>query len=329
MLTSSKKSIPGIVSPAVAEIERLGFSWTEEAQYDIGALSFDRRVQVRDSEHYAPKAQAKQYAVQMGLVQFPPIVISRNDWIIDGNTRIEAKNIRKDKFAHVLIVDADYTGKGTTNDRKMEALAATLNQQGGQRLTPSEARKAGRILSNLGWKPEQVARALGLKPGVVTQIKQELAAEAKFDRVGFSDKDKLGGGVFRFFGQNDALNLNDIPYKELVELSRDANLQVTELRDIVDEMKKTGSDALQITLLEQKRAAMSERITEHALTGNGKPPAASQLRRHLGYINGFQNNPNALIERVEDAMKGHLDALTTAITVLQAVLKEQEVLVNG
>jgi hypothetical protein len=314
-------------SSAVVEIERLGFKWQDEPQFELGKLSTDRRVQVRESEHYAPKAQVAQYAVQMKETVFPPIIVTANDWLVDGNTRVGGYEVNKVKFGHALVLDVEY-GKSAKVDADLHALAATLNQQGGQRLTPAEARSVAVTLVERGWKNDAIGRATGVKHGVVNNIRREIAAHEKFAKVGFKDAKKLGPSALRTFGMEPQISLNDVPFKKLVELSVDANLGPAEVRELAGEMKKTGSDAGMITFIDNKRAEMSERIREHGLMGNGKPPASSQLRRHLGYINAHAAIPSVLVERSPAAMEEHLRACQEAVQVLTTVITAQEKLIN-
>jgi hypothetical protein len=322
MLTVTPKS------SAVLEIERLGFDWHEEAQFDLALLSKDRRVQVREVEHYAPKAQVAQYAVQMGQTPFPPIIVSKNNWLVDGNTREEARVMRKEKYTAAIIIDADFTGKGGKVDARFHALAATLNQTGGQRLTPAEAKAAAKkILSVEGWKPEQISRAVGIKGSLVSQVKRELAAEGKFAKVGFNGK--LSPVVVRAFGSDLLTGLNDVPFKKLAELAVDANLGAKEVTDIAKEMKATGSDAGMIGHVDAKRAEMVERIKEHALLGNGKPAPSSMLRRSLGMVVKYLATPSSLVEYSPAAMQDHFNAVKAAVDVLQRVLELQEEAINA
>jgi hypothetical protein len=315
-------------SKEIVEIERLGIKWHEEPQFELARLSPDKRVQVRDSEHYAPKSVVAQYAVQMRETVFPPIIVTLNGWLVDGNTRVGAKEVNKEKFTHAIVLDVEY-GKNAKTDAELHALAATLNQGNGVRLTPAEMRKVAETLVRLGWKNDTVARAVGIKNGVVNNIKREVAAQAKFDKVGFKDAKKLGQSAVRTFGMEPALGLNDVPVKKLADLAVAANLGPAEIRDLATEMKKTGSDTGMITFIDTKEAEMEERIRENALTGNGKPAPSSQLRRHLGFINGFAQNPSALVERSPAAMAEHLLAVQTARQIIDFVISAQENLIDG
>lgn len=322
MLASSPKST------LVSEIERLGFKWSEDAQFDISKLDDKHRVQVRESEHYAPRDQVSQYAIQMRLTVFPPIVVSKNNWLVDGNTRVGAKRALKENFIPAIVVDANYPG--TDQNRAMfEALAATLNNIGGQRLTPREAAVVAKKLAAIGWKPDQICRALGIKQSLVSGLNRELIAEAKFAKVGFTNGDKLSQSQVRTFGSANVAAINDVPFKGLADLAVEANLNTTEIRDIAKEMATSGSDAAQIDLVDKKRAEMDERIKEHTIFGNGKPAAAARIRRVLGQINTYATSPERLVEKTEAAMEGHLEAVTVSIDVLTAVKKLQEELING
>jgi hypothetical protein len=58
--------------PSIAEIESLGLKWHEEANYDLELWDTARRVQVRESDHYAPPERVEEYACQMAQRIFPP-----------------------------------------------------------------------------------------------------------------------------------------------------------------------------------------------------------------------------------------------------------------
>lgn len=324
MLTNTPKS------SAVVEIERLGFNWSEDAQFDTEQLDAKSRVQVRESDHYSPKASVSQYAIQMSQTQFPPIVVSKNNVLIDGTTRVEARKLRKEKFSPAIIVDAEF-GKNAKTDARLHALAATLNQTGGNRLTPAEAKAAAKKILAGGetWRPEQISRAVGIQSSTISQVKREMAAEAKFAKVGFTDADKLSPPVIRAFGNADVVSLNDVPYKNLCDLALNANLGAKEITGLAKEMRATASDAGMIAHVTTKRSEMEVRIKEHALLGNGKPAPSSTLRRMLGFVTKYEATPSALVEHSPAAMQEHQNAVWKAIEILKAVHKLQQDAIDG
>src|SRR5215831_15489384 len=94
---------------AIVEVERLGFKYQEIAQYDLTQLDKSRRVQVRDPNHYAPKDAVERFAIQMQHSQFPPIVVTADAWIVDGNTRVGASLLRDNKFFPAIELEIAWT----------------------------------------------------------------------------------------------------------------------------------------------------------------------------------------------------------------------------
>lgn len=309
---------------AVAEIERLGFTYTEVPQFDLTRLSHKRRVQVRESKHYAPKDAVEQYAVAMEHTEFPPVIVTADDWIVDGNTRVGASLHRKNKFFPAIVLDVSWHGASSKQQNELVALAATLNQQGGARLTKQEIREVASRLVELGWKAEQIGRAIGLKTAGVTAVKREIDAAAKLQRVGVDPNGSVRGPSLRALGTKDVLALNDVPYKELASLATDASLNASEITDLAKEMRSTGSDQGAIEKVQQLRTECTDRIKERELTGHGRPPVSRQLRQHLGFVNKFEGREQELLETNPDVFATHIEALQKAVQVLNAVLKMQD-----
>lgn len=306
----------------IAEIERLGFKWHEEAQYDLTQLSRDRRVQVRESKNVAPKDNVAQYAAQMDEVVFPPILVTADGYTVDGNTRYEARMLRKDKFSPAIILDLNYVGNTEKVKAEIRALAATLNQKGAQRLNAAEVRALVRDFALLNWKPEQIARAVGATGQTVAQVKRELAAEEKLTRVGLKTDD-IKGASLRALGAEKVVSLNDVPFKELASLAADAGFNAAEISDTAKQMRSLAADDKAIEHVKGLRKEMGARIREHALTGAGRPPVSRQLRQHLGFINKFETSVSNLLESSPQNQQQTIEALEKAMKVLGDLLTKQ------
>lgn len=312
-------------STAVVEIERLGFSCTEVAEYDLTKVDYNRRVQVREVKHYNPRELVERYAVQMSETAFPPIVVTADGWLVDGNTRTEArKRIRKEKFSPALVLDVAYETATAKQKRYLNILAGTLNANSGLALTSKEGRLLAVDMIAEGFKAEQIARALGIKPAGVTQVKKEIEAEAKLKRVGLGTNGSLKGASLRALGAKDVLALNDAPYRELAKLAADAGFNASEISSTAREIKETGADDASIKRIEELRVEMNDRIREHELTGVGKPPVSRQLRQHLGYVAKFVGREQELIETDPKVSEKHVETIKSAIVVLTEVLRLQE-----
>lgn len=309
---------------AVVEIERLNFGWDEVADFDLTRLSPDRRVQVREVSHYAPKESVQRYAIQMGEVAFPPIVVTSDDWIVDGNTRVGAKLLRKEKFSPALVLDVAWEKANEKAKAELVALAATLNQTNGVPLTSKEAREVATRLVSLGWKTEQIGRAIGAKPATVTQVKREIAAAAKLRRVGMDPNGSIGGASLRALGAEKVVDLNDVPFKELATLAAEAGFNAGEIGSTAKELREIGSDTGAVDRVQALRVEMADRIKERELTGVGKPPTSRQLRQHLGFVTKFVGREQELLETDPNVHEMHVEALSRSVAVLTEVLRMQK-----
>lgn len=317
---------------AVIEIERLGFGWKEVGDYDLTRIDRENRsVQVRESAHYAPKEAVERYAIQMGETVFPPIVVTEDDWIVDGNTRVEAKLLRKEKFSTAIMLDVEWKGASPKQRDLLYALAATLNAMNGTALTAQETRKAAASLIALGWKTEQIGRAIGLASGGVTKVKREIDAAAKLERVGMDPNGSVKGASLRALGAKDVVGLNDVPFRELAKLAADAGLNASEITATAKEARATGSDTAAVDFISKLRTEHGDRIRERELTGSGKPPMSRQLRQHLGFVvryheesgTEYAGREQELIETDPKVNDMHRETLTKALAVLARVYEMQ------
>jgi hypothetical protein len=315
---------PTQVQPSAAvEIERLGFDWKEISQFDLNRLDPERRVQVREPSHYAPRENVDQFAIQMGETVFPPIVVTADDWIVDGNTRVGARLKRKEKYTPALVLDASYTGASPKQQNMLHALAATLNAMGGERLSAKETRAVTIRLVSLGWKSEQIGRAIGVKASGVSAVKQELAAQDKLKRVGMDTNGALKGASLRALGNSQVLALNDVPFRELASLAADAGFNAKEIQTTAKAAKALGSDEAALETIKSLRDENKDRIQEHRLTGQGKPPASRKLRQWLGNVTKYVGHEHDLIETDPGNFDKHRETLDQAIAVLTEVRRLQ------
>jgi hypothetical protein len=309
---------------ATAEIERLGFGHALVSQYDLGNLSPTRRVQVRETKNYAPRESVERFAVQMAHSAFPPIIVTSDGWIVDGNTRAGACEVRKEKFYPALVLDATWENASQKQQDEIFALAATLNCDNGVGLTPKETRQAVRVFINLGWLNEQIGRSIGVKTSKITMVRREIDAEHKLGKVGINANGDLKGASLRALGSASALTLNDMPYRALAELAADAGLNAGEITAFAKEGKQTASDQGALSHFADLRAELADRIKERELTGVGKPPLSRQLRQHLGFVAKFAGGrEQELIETNPAVGAQHILAIETAAAVLAAVLEMQ------
>ena len=138
-----------------AKLVEWGIHYTYDPSMPIAELKRVGETQVRILEHQYDKDAVERYATFMrqGIV-FPPIVLLRDDIILDGNTRIAAA-----KSAGVKVLPAfkcDFP-----NPDLAVAFAGAMNQMNGRSLSPDEARHQAEVLMRYGHEDDSIARELG------------------------------------------------------------------------------------------------------------------------------------------------------------------------
>jgi hypothetical protein len=308
--------------PVVAEIEALGFRYNAVPQFDLTKLSDKARIQVRDTRNYAPKDMVERFAAQMASSKFPPIVVTSDYWLVDGNTRTAAAAKRRQMFFPALVLDVAWESATTRQRDELFALAATLNSRGGKPLESKERREVAARFIALGWRADQIARYIGVPVTRLAGIKRQIEAETRLRKVG-ADPAKVEKKL-NVLGSATALALNDEPYRQLAAIIPAADLTATETESLARRMKDSGSDSSALALVAATEREMADRIRQTSLTGRGKPPASAMARKFLGNVTKYEGRERELVELNPDAIQLHKETLRRAIAVLQAVLKEQD-----
>lgn len=307
-----------------AEVEQIGLQWTLIPQYEIGSLDLAKRVQVRDSHHadaFAPKEHAERYAIQMKQSVFPPGVVTKDGWLVDGATRTAGCIINGTPHFPFVELDVEWEKAPERTRREIRVLAETLNCANGLPMTAQERRAAIDDMLALNFRQEQIARRLGVTTSTVTAAKRE--AEAK-TRLAAAEVDGSGikPAALRALGTRDVLALNDAPYRELADLASQAGMKSAEIAETARTARVAGSDDGALEVISNVRSALSDRIRQKALTGKASAspaPQSRQMRLHLGFINARAGQEQALAETDPAHVDDYVAMLDKAIAVLNKV----------
>lgn len=293
--------------------------------YDLTTLDPEGRVvQVRDAKNRAPKEHAKRYAEQMAHAAFPAIILTKDGWIVDGNTRVKACQMRKQSVFPAYVIAIDY-GKATDRERaKVDALAATMNAVNGNPLTPIETRRAIRAFLAYGFDTDKISKHVGASTTMISNVRRQIAGESKIEKVGLDPLAFGKDGQRQALGHTEVVGLNDVPFKRLAELTKAADLKPAEIVALGREAKSSGSDAAAIKILEQAFIDNAGRIRQIDLVGAGSPTPSANFRKTLGMVTKWASNPRDLVESDPAHIESYLDSLRAAHSTLTKLIALQE-----
>jgi hypothetical protein len=111
--------IPDSAKMTIERVRRLGFTDFEFDPFYPVPPDVQRRVQIRNDEHYKPTAAIAPIAESMSRNEpIEPIVVTRDGYIVDGNTRVRAAHRAKKEFMEAVVLLVDWervanTGNGS------------------------------------------------------------------------------------------------------------------------------------------------------------------------------------------------------------------------
>lgn len=310
------EDLPDEARTTATLIKKLGFDWELDLRYPTP--DFERRVQIRDEVHYAPSAEVTKYAsAYLRNEAMPPIVMTKDGFLLDGNTRVGALHRAKLPTVSAFIVDEDYEGANAATVRRFTALGAAFNTRNGRGIDRKEIARAILAVGAGGdYTAERIAALLGLSSGLVNGVLAEQRARERADRLGVHVNGSVPVSMLRRLGQAP---LNDEPFRRMLKLTQDAGLSASELGELVRQVKAAGSDAAALELIDAQRAERREQIAEFAASGKSRPPGPAQLRQHLGFILKYAGDPDKLVDRNPTTVAEHATLLDQAIELLTKV----------
>lgn len=314
--------LPDEARITAALIKRLGFNWELDQRYSTPDPA-SKRVQIRRISHYAPPAEVSKYAAAMARGdKFAPIVVTKDGYVLDGNTRCEAARRNKYPDISALILDRDYEGAPDAVLRRMHLLGAGFNIRNGRGIDRAEQMDAVLAVgTGTDYDAARIASLLGVSAGFVNGVLSEQKARERAERLSIHVNGSVPSSQLRRLGQAP---LNDEPFKVMLKLTQDAGLSVGEINELIKKVRDAGSDSAALEMLSQVRDDRKDQIAEYSAVGKSRPAHSSQLRQRLGFVLGYEDNVSALVEKNPTLIDAQRDILTRTIAVLSNVLALQE-----
>lgn len=293
-----------------------GIGYELEPDFDLSKIKIEDVSQVREETHRAPRSNVDQYAAQMSHgAKFPPIVVNRNGFLIDGNTRLAAAQ----KNGHTSF--PAYVANIKQTDI-MPLVGASLNQTGGQRLSAEEAQRAAEGMMRQGYDDSTIARWVGR---TVTQVRnyrrerefKELAEQAE---LAPEQVESISKKVRRRLA-----SINHVePFKAAVEAVADKRVTSKDLNEIVEAATTARSDAEAVKQIETASKDLGAQGPQQAKRKRTRPTTADKFIRHAQAILALIDAGDlleVLYEPDEDRQPDHREATCRLRDAMETLCK--------
>jgi ParB-like chromosome segregation protein Spo0J len=319
-----RDQVPDNAKPVIDLVERLGFKW--EFDYEYAVPNTSRRVQIREEKHHAPKGQVSRYknALKQGD-KFAPIVVSKDGFIVDGNTRSQASSELGYPTIQAVILDRPWEGTGAEHQkvqRRMKMLGAGFNVRNGKGIDNEEIRLLIEFVGEgSGYDATRIAALIGVTATTVTNFFHEKTARERAEELGVRLNGSLSATQLRALGK---AKVNDRPWKAVAELTQKSGMKAGEIDDLVKRSKDAGDDQKALSLIEHEEEVRADQIADYTASGKSIPPAAARLRQKLGTLLQMDADSTSMVERTPGHMEEHLDVLQRSLAILERVIDEQQ-----
>jgi hypothetical protein len=281
-----------------------------DPQYDRLKIRSDDRVQSRIDKNTAPKHMVERYANQMGEFEFPPVIITSDNIIIDGNTRNKARGLRNERYMAVQIVPIAWDSADAATRRKLLFLSELVNNMNGLPLSDDEREKMVLTMLDQDAPDEEIVTKVGMSLRDVGQLREQHRAMSRLEHLGFDLKTtEFSDRTLRALGKPKVMKLDDESYRGLVDLGQDADLKANELKQLAGSLDAIKSAELRRDTLVRERQAREPEITARK--------SGQQLKNLVGHLRGklqflLDNPVGAFVERNADRVDEYLQLLSDA-----------------
>lgn len=315
-------------------IERVvGVKAVLEEKYDTARRNPKDRVQVRLDPNNAPTYMVDRYRLQMGRAAFPPPVVTKDGYCVDGNTRFAAYAEREERYISAYVIPIAFESASEDERLRLHLLGGLLNSRNGLPLHEDEQRSLVRDALRLNMSDRQISQNVGVQIKLVQKVRSEVRGEERAAAVGLDVEDvKPAQPTARDRTRLAAIgNLPPMPEKalrETVKLAVDTKMPAGELKALGASVQEAGSEELALDRIKREREARAPQIAAVKAGEKVRTPLAGQLRRNLGMV--LNHDPQDFVEHNAEYAQDHLARCEKALEVLgEVVVLQREVNAGG
>jgi hypothetical protein len=312
----NKEDLPPYAQAYVKRIEEFGFRWRFVAEHKLGDIT--RRVQVRDEDKLAPTADVNNYAQAMRRGdQFPPVFLTTDGYLVDGNTRTEAAGKIGWRAFPAFELEVAYEQAPDSVKRQLKYLGSGFNLTHGRGMTTANLMHIVDDLALEDDTPREMARRLHINQSTANTLLNAAKARNRARKLGIKLNDRLTNSHLKLFGGKSQLYTDPV-YAQFILLTQDARLSIASTTDLARRLAAAGTENERLNLLADERQGDQDVI----VGGANRPSRAAKLRQSLGYLVGAEN-AEELAEFEPSASEAHIRTLVEAAARLNEVIEAQ------
>jgi hypothetical protein len=269
----------------------LGFQLEGSYDQEYPLPDSTKHIQVRDVENFIkPNGVAALKAAMLSNKPIPPIIVSKDGYIIDGNTRAEAARQLHYRTIPAIVLEECWETGAVSVQQAMHLLGAGSNLEHGRGINKEELKGAILFLGR-GAVAGHVASILGVSEPTIAKILNAAKFEDRVREWGASNSRDILTDAQKAILESSSINA--VVKKALFFLAI-KGMSHDSLRLILMDLRKTSSEAEALNLIAGRSKEMDERKKTEKLKGKQKPSLSEELRSRLTILKKSENHENYL-----------------------------------
>jgi len=321
------KSLPPQAQLTAAKLGVLGFeegSWFYDINQALAKPLPSEVLQVRNIKDQAPRMQVghymevlRPYTLNRAGMLMPPVVITNDGILLDGNTRTEAaKRLDWETFP-ALVLNDRWSGAPRSLQDQMIKLATVLNTTHGKGLSPADIERLVLQLAQSDSSAADLAKQLQVSRSTVKNVLYarearewavELGISVNSERITRSHLSNLGVQIQK---------LTEPVFRAVLKLVLETGLNANGERDLIKALNTLRTEEEKLDRIAAERASLDSMTKGYAT----RPSTAARMRQALGHVNNHE--PGDLVEVAPANCAAHKQVILTAIRKLEETLRLQ------
>jgi hypothetical protein len=314
------ENVPPYAQSTIDRIELMGFTdWNFFENQPLADLN--RRVQVRDTDKLAPHVDVARYAASLKRGDImPPAIFTRDGYLVDGATREAAARLVGREVYPAVRLNVNFENAPKPVIDQLTMLGTAFNMSHGRGMNKANVEAVILNVANPGDTAREIANRLGnVSEGTVQNVLSARKGRQRASDLGFNPADiNLTQTHWARFGSS---NLNDEVLRDLITLSIDSSVSTTDLEDMLRALRERRTDQDRLTYLASEKRTRPD--------SNGRPSRSGKVRRSLGFIMKFADQPELLVETDPREAADYMRVLTDTRNAIDGVLRAQWTMDRG
>ena len=318
-----------------------GFTWAVGAADDLDQAKLrwwyvgdnplvgaTKRLQVRDKSELAPAYEVSMYKQMLKAGKhLPPVYVTMDGWLVDGNTRTEAAIALGWVSYPALVIAVNWQDLSPDSEmrKKLLKLGGAQNQKHGRRMSAAAMAALIEQVTDDMSSPKMIATEMNISVSTATTVMNAAKVRRRAAELGIDIDRSLSNSHMKLLGGKLEKWTTPV-FEAILNLTQQAHLTIPDVDDVAKKVEALGTEQERLALLKE----IADQYRTTIRSGHRESPSkARRLKQTLGYLLSEANAPKTLTELDPDRGQDYRNYILRAELKLHEIRLAQEEIENS